>query len=258
MSSFVLKLIAIICMFCDHFSDAVIGHLSVLNVIGRIAFPIFAFQLVIGFINTKNIKKYATRLLIFALIAQLPFMGLMFIMNYDTSALTFETVISNLPSILSNESILTLNIFFTLMLGLLTLLVYNNFSNKYVKWLSIILIIALAELAKVDYGGWGVFLILFIYLFYPKLTHSNVLVKNSPLKYFIFIFGYLLLCIYRYSNFFGVLSIEWVVSLISFSFLPIIFMLLYNNKKGPSMKYFFYIFYPLHLAILCFINLVLL
>ena len=256
MSSFVLKLIAIICMFCDHFSDAVIGHLSVLNVIGRIAFPIFAFQLVIGFINTKNIKNYATRLLIFALIAQLPFMGLMFIMSYDTSELTFENIISMLPSILSNENILTLNIFFTLLLGLFALLLYNKVSNKFAKWISIIFIIVLAELAKVDYGGWGVFLILFIYLFYPKLTHSNVLVKNTPLKYFIFIFGYLLLCIYRYSNFFGVLSIEWVIALILFSFLPIIFMLLYNNKKGPSMKYFFYAFYPLHLIILCLLNIV--
>ncbi len=258
MSSFVLKLIAIICMFCDHFSDAIIGQLSILNVIGRIAFPIFAFQLVVGFINTKNIKNYATRLLIFALISQLPFMGLMFIMNYDTSSLTLEAIISMLPSILSNSSILSLNIFFSLLLGLLALLAYNKISNKFAKWLSIIFVIVLAELSNVDYGGWGVFLILFIYLFYPKFKHANILNNNTTLKYFIFTFGFLLLCIYRYSNFFGVLSANWVIPLILFTFLPIIFMFFYNNKKGPSMKYFFYIFYPLHLFILCFINLALL
>ena len=41
MSSFVIKLIAIICMLCDHSSDALIGHFTFLNVIGRIAFPLF-------------------------------------------------------------------------------------------------------------------------------------------------------------------------------------------------------------------------
>lgn len=237
MSSFVLKIIAIVCMFCDHFGDAIIGHLSILNVIGRIAFPIFAFQLVIGFINTQNIKKYVTRLLIFSLISQLPFMGLMYIMN---------------------SNVFTLNIFFTLLLSILALLVYNKISNKYIKWLSIILIIVLGEIANVDYGGWGVFLILFIYLFCPKFKHSNILNNNATLKYIIYIFGYLLLCIYRYIEFFGSLSTIWIISLILFTFLPILFMLLYNNKKGPSMKYFFYIFYPLHLVILCFVNLIIL
>ena len=255
MSSFVLKIIAIICMFCDHFSDAIIGHLSILNIIGRVAFPIFAFQLVIGFINTRDFKKYASRLFIFSLISQIPFMLLMYVMNYDGN---FNFLISNFPSIILNENILQLNIFFTLIFGLFTLLIYDKVPNKFLKWLCIALLIVLGEFLKVDYGGWGVFLILFIYLFYPKFTHSNIL-NNSPiLKHFIFILGYLLLCIYRYSSFWGTISISWIVSLILFTFLPIIFMLLYNNKKGPSMKYFFYIFYPLHLIILCIVNLVIL
>ena len=262
MSSFVLKIIAILCMFCDHFSDAIIGHLSILNVIGRIAFPIFAFQLVIGFINTKNIKKYSIRLLTFALISQLPFMLLMYIMNYDTSlSETFSLISQNPFSFfmnLVNTNFFTLNIFFTLLLGITALLFYNKFSNKFIKWLSIIFIIALGEFANVDYGGWGVLLILFIYLFYPKFEHANILNNHIILKYIIFILGYLLLCIYKYSNFFGILSITWIIPIILFTFLPIIFMLFYNNKKGLSMKYFFYIFYPLHLIVLCFINLVLL
>ena len=71
MTSFVLKIIALITMFCDHFGDAFIGHTSALNVIGRIAFPIFAFQISEGYIHTKNIKKYIARLLIFAIISQI-------------------------------------------------------------------------------------------------------------------------------------------------------------------------------------------
>ena len=234
MSSFVLKLIAIISMFCDHSGDAIIGHLSTLNIIGRMAFPIFAFQLVVGFINTKNIKKYTIRLGIFSLISQAPFM---FFMN------------------LINGNIFTLNIFFTLLLGLLTLYIYDNVSNKYIKWSSIILIIILGQLARVDYGGWGIFLILFIYLFCPKFKSIKFFNNHITLKYIIFILGYLLLCIYINLKYINLISTTLIISLILFTFLPIIFMFLYNNKKGPSLKYFFYIFYPLHLTILCFINL---
>ena len=237
MSSFVLKLIAIITMLCDHTGDAIVGHLSLLNIIGRMAFPIFAFQLVVGFLNTSNIEKYAVRLGIFAIISQIPFSILMYIMN---------------------SNILTLNIFFTLLLGLLALFVYNKVNNKFLKYLSIFFIILLGELANVDYGGWGVFLILFIYLLCPTFKNVGLLKNNLPIKYFSFIAIYLLLCIIKYINYFTLLSSSTVFALIVFTFLPFIFMLLYNGKKGPSLKYFFYAFYPLHLIILCFINLVIL
>ena len=59
MTSFALKIVALISMFCDHFGAAFYsGQLSYLNLIGRIAFPIFAFQISEGYIHTKNIKKY--------------------------------------------------------------------------------------------------------------------------------------------------------------------------------------------------------
>ena len=58
MSSFVLKIIAIITMFCDHLGDAIYKRISPFNYIGRIAFPIFAFQISEGFLHTKNLKNY--------------------------------------------------------------------------------------------------------------------------------------------------------------------------------------------------------
>ena len=61
-------------MLCDHTGDVFIGHFSFLNLIGRIAFPIFAFQIVQGYIHTHNVKKYALRLFAFACISQIPFM----------------------------------------------------------------------------------------------------------------------------------------------------------------------------------------
>ena len=100
MSSFVIKIIAIISMIFDHASDAIIGHFSFFNLIGRIAFPLFCFQLVNGFKHTKNIYKYMLRLIIFGIISQIPFS--IFIYFYS-------------------GSFITLNIFFTLALGLLAI-----------------------------------------------------------------------------------------------------------------------------------------
>lgn len=57
MTSFVLKIIALITMFCDHFGRAFCGYPSVFNYIGRIAFPIFAFQISSGYLHTRKFKK---------------------------------------------------------------------------------------------------------------------------------------------------------------------------------------------------------
>lgn len=76
MTSFKLKIIAIITMVCDHFGDALFSVISPLNFIGRMAFPIFAFQLSEGYIHTKNIKRYLLRIFVFAIISQIPFIYL--------------------------------------------------------------------------------------------------------------------------------------------------------------------------------------
>ena len=73
MTSFVLKLIALITMFIDHSGYIIMGSFSYFNYIGRIAFPIFAFQISEGFSHTHNLKKYFIRLGAFALISQIPF-----------------------------------------------------------------------------------------------------------------------------------------------------------------------------------------
>ncbi len=235
MSSFVIKLIAIISMFCDHTGDAIVGDFSVLSIIGRIAFPLFAFQLVIGYEHTHDLKKYMLRLLVFAFISQIPY-G---IMIHNISSAYFP-----------------LNIFFTLLLGIICMYIFDytkedsNLKNKrgfniYISLLKLLLItfiLIIAQLTKVDYEAWGVFLILFIHIFYKQ---------NKA----IFSLGFIALCIVRYiSYFFMPVDLSRVILFIIFTAFPLIFMLLYNGKKGPSIKYFFYAFYPVHLIILDIIH----
>ena len=74
MSAFVLKLIALISMLFDHSGYIIFGGTSWFNFIGRIAFPIFAFQISEGYIHTKNVNKYFLRLFAFSLVSQIPFM----------------------------------------------------------------------------------------------------------------------------------------------------------------------------------------
>jgi len=153
MTSFVLKIIAMTTMFLDHFGLALFNNVTELNIIGRIAFPIFAFQITEGYKHTKNLKKYFLRLFIFAIISQIPF-------SLFTSLFT---------------SNISLNIFFTLLFGLICIFICDKVlnSNFYfsknptidilTKKLLVIIISTLigifAEICKFDYGFFGIAII---------------------------------------------------------------------------------------------------
>ena len=224
MTSFLLKIIGIISMLCDHSSDAIIGNFSNLNLIGRFAFPIFAFQTVNGYIHTKDLKKYMIRLLVFAIISQIPFM--LFLSTFKTD--------------------FSLNIFFTLLLGICSLYVYDKINNKTLGFILVIAISIVAQLIKVDYGAFGVLAVFIFYLF-----------KDNKIKKVI---AFLLLCIGKYTIYTiqSPIIYEYYIKLGIFTFLAIIPILFFNNKEGPKLKYFFYIFYPVHLIILWSIHMFLL
>jgi len=72
-TSFSLHLLAMGLMLCDHLWGTIVPGNDWLTCLGRISFPIFAFLIVEGYFHTKNVKKYALRLLLFAVISELPF-----------------------------------------------------------------------------------------------------------------------------------------------------------------------------------------
>ena len=241
MSSFVIKIIAIISMLFDHTNDVFIGHLSVFNLIGRIAFPLFSFQLVVGYTYTHNIKKYISRMFIFALISQIPYS----IFIYIYTGTYFE-----------------LNIFFTLATSLICMYILSSKNiNIYLKLLYISICLIIAYYLKFDYSIFGILYPLFVFVFYPfqekfgknrfSLSENNKNTnKNSIIKLLFFIAGTLTLSIVKYIKLIPLISTSWFIGLVLFTFIPAIIMIFFNGKKGPSLKYIFYIFYPAHLLLL--------
>ncbi len=231
LNGFILKIIAVSTMLVDHVGAVLFPGQMVLRYIGRIAFPIFVFLLVEGFVNTRNVRKYEIRLLIFALISEIPF-DLAF---YDT-VLEFTHQ----------------NVFFTLFLGLVMLdiisIVHDRLGNGnyeiLIELVILIAFVAVAFLLRTDYSGGG---ILLIYAFYKFR-------ENHLIKYIILF----LICLLFYTR------------SELFALLAVIPLLLYNgergfrqygglysgDRRGPGyqlVRYLFYIFYPVHLLILHFI-----
>ncbi len=248
-----LKFVAIGTMFIDHFGASIVERYLnynevsvsmnkmmemhdqfpsffpllmiyyVMRLIGRIAFPIFIFCLVDGYHHTSNVKKYILRLGIFALISEVPFD-----MALRKSYFDFAYQ----------------NVYFTMTLGMITIWALDSFTKKAPsvigkkydnpttvnllvgggKFLIIMVMCVVAVLLKTDYNAVGVMAIAVAYLLWDKsmfLAHVGC-------------------C--------GVLTCCMPIEFTCFTALPLIAK--YNGQRGFKHKYFFYLFYPLHLLIL--------
>ena len=203
MDLFTLKIIGIITMFMDHY-NYIIGGPGIFDILGRIAFPIFAFALVEGYKHTRDIRKYFLRIGLSAILFQIP----IWILKYETP----------------------LNIFFTLFFGLLCIYIFDNYN--FISKILILPVIIFAILIEIDYGIYGILLIICFYAGYNN-------------KYIRIILPLLLnIWIYFSKNLFGIDKIQ-VCSVLAL--IPIYF---YNGKKGKNMKYFFYVFYPAHFLVI--------
>ena len=234
MTAYALKLIAIITMAFDHAGYLIYNaHISWMNFVGRIAFPIFAFQISEGYIHTHNFKKYFARLMVFALISQIPYYWFHYCFSLSTN----------------------LNVIFTLILGLLAIATYDFFSSKakekyteesdqfsykFLGFIIALFIAVFAEMFNFDYGFYGVFIIFLFYLYRNNKILMNI---SVTILTFIYYMPHLM------ANNFSLMYVE----LFFCSLIPLIFINLYNGQKGKNQKMLFYIFYPVHLLVICLI-----
>lgn len=145
MSSFLLKILALISMVIDHVGLLFFPNQMVFRYIGRLSFPIFAFQIVKGFEYTKSREKYITRILLLTIFSQLPH-GLYLKMAAPTA--TF-----------------ILNIGATFTVGLLLLYVIEEVKPIIPKILLLAVLGVITFIVPFEYGWFGISLILIIYLF---------------------------------------------------------------------------------------------
>ena len=234
LNSNTLRLVAVLLMISDHVWATTMSFGNWMTYIGRMAFPIFDFQIAEGFIHTKDFKKYALRLLAFGLVSEIPF-------NLFYSSRWFNPYHQN--------------VMFTLLLGLLAIRVIDNLKKdisaknigKSVLWL--LLIGIGGTLGFVDYGFLGVLTVVMFYLcrgyrFTPILQLIGMILINI-----VFFEGQVFI--------FEVFGKTLEIPSQGFAVFALIPIWLYNGKKGKSSKalqYGFYAFYPVHMLILYLIK----
>ena len=151
LSAAALHIIAMTFMLMDHLWATLLPAQEWLTCVGRLAFPIFAFMTVEGYFHTHDLRKYLRRMLVFALLSEIPF-DLMY------GGTWFYPVHQN--------------VIWTLLLGLLGIHLMEKARKKqklalYV--LTVVLVVTsgavLGTLGMVDYYGAGVLTMFVFYLF---------------------------------------------------------------------------------------------
>ena len=249
--AYTLKIIAIIGMILQHgamiLEDVIPYALQVpMHLAGGLTFPILAFFLIEGFKHTSNVKKYILRILIFAVISQIPY-----VIAYGTPWFA------------------PLNIMFLLSMGLLMVHLHENMKSRGGFWFLFAIFLLISFMIE-----WGIIGILMIFMykvikdekkrtFWPSmmaaifngvlglLAMAGVAMINTMSDYMLnkpemaelselmesITVGKMALVV-----FFGIGNI-----------LAIYFIKRYNGERGKSLKYLFYVIYPLHFAVLALI-----
>jgi len=230
MTAFTLKLIALLSMLIDHIGVAFelpIGF----RIVGRLAFPIFVFLIAEGFHHTRSPEKFLLRLFIFAIISE-PF--------YDWAISRPGTPPWHV------DFLAYTNIFYTLFLGGMAIFAYKKLHPEFGTMLAAIPALIAAVLALMltsDYGAYGVFFIVAMYLVNKK-WRLPVLAVFCLLQFASW-YRVLLHYFFTYNQ---VLWGHWLMIFATLITVPLIAH--YNGQRGRSLKWLFYAAYPAHLAIL--------
>ncbi len=257
MSTNALKILALLCMVFDHIGEFYPQSPIWFRYIGRLSAPLFFYCSAWGFYHTSNRKKYLVRLYLMGILMSIGNIVISFLVKK-------ETVVSN-------------NIFVTLFLGcmIVSLLDKKNANREKLKWLVVIavqqiiafvLCAIFAELLQIP----GCIDTYMLYYGYGSLFGSAIFTEGSIWFVLFFVVVYFLkdkkICLSIF-----VLSFTLILELLirrtyymrgpasylipfpRFQWLMILvipFLWTYNGKRGKGMKWFYYLFYPLHIWIL--------
>ena len=268
-SADLLKIAALVTMFLDHIGAGILENWilyhyngdaavyqkvlaadTVLRCVGRVSFLLYCWLLVQGFLHTGNRIRYAARLLLFAVISELPFDYLFF------NGFTWEHQ----------------NVFWTLLIALITLILieylehledflipekktdqlrYHPLFSVFLKAFTVTAVIAtgmlVAHFLRTDYSWKGVMLVSALYLTRQDRKIQSVL--PSTLFLAAYFLEYILLGWEPLAALSDIFNSKWTVYLAS--------LLIWrcNGKKTmKSGKYFFYFFYPAHILLLLFVR----
>jgi hypothetical protein len=214
-----LKIIAIVTMLVDHVGNILYPDLLFLQMIGRLSFPIFAYLIVLGVESTKKPLKYMVTLLVFAVVSQVPYF------------LAFEI-----------QPFERLNILFSLLLSAITVYYYDKRSPAAFVPLLVSMIFPVE-------GSYYVVL---------TAVGMKLLKDNAKL-------GALVLVALNLQFILLPSDIHTQIQILALFAVPLIFLHIKNKLTKEIVipensfayllrKYFFYFFYPLHLAVLFFLN----
>jgi len=231
-TSFSLHILAMFFMLCDHLWGTIVPGNDWLTCVGRISFPIFAFMIVEGYFHTGNLKKYVGRLLLFALLSEIPF-------DLAMGSSLFYPI---------HQNVLWS---FLISIGLIH---WNEKAKKKQKIWSRLLVGAVSVLigyiagliTMVDFYHAGILTVLVFYFFRQKKWWSYL--------------GQALCLWYINTEMLGGFTYEFslfgtTVSLVrqGLALLALVPIWLYRGKQGPhnkALQFLYYAFYPLHLLVL--------
>ena len=231
LSNNALKIIGMLSMIVDHVGAMFFPSVLILRIIGRIAFPIFAFMIAEGARYTKNKIRYLSVLALFALIIQLVY--------------SFYTKNARLTIFCT----FTFSIILIYSLQLIKKIVFAKKLNVLHLILAIILFVFLTisiykitRIRFVNYDFFGVLTPVLVSLFHFEGEVKGFIKKldNHLVSLLMLSIG-LVLIYFHFKQF----------QLYAYALLAIPILFFYSGKRGKfKMKYFFYLFYPLHLVLL--------
>lgn len=230
LSSNALKIIAAVSMLLDHIGVILLPHATILRILGRIAFPIFAFMIAEGCAKTKNKRRYFLSVFLLGAACQVVYclyddqLYLGILITFSISILLIYAL-QALKKVLFGDAkspgrkIAAVLAFLLLLAGVYVLNLYLT----------------------IDYGFWGCLLPVFASVFRTPSVNAPAFFKKLDR-----------LSVHVISFWIGLAILACVRGGVQpYSLCAVPLLLLYSGARGArSMKWFFYIFYPAHLAAL--------